>query len=60
MLLRVDFDLAKTRADLFRDNPRFAGKSVLRDRIVWFEQPGAAPSDDHAWFVWDASNQAGA
>jgi hypothetical protein len=32
MLLRIDFDSGKTRADLFRDNPRFAGKLVLLDR----------------------------
>ena len=53
MLLTVDFDSAKTRADLFRDNRRFAGKIVLLDRIVWFERPGAAPSANHAWFVWE-------
>ena len=53
MLLTVDFDSAKTRAHLFRDNRRFAGKIVLLDRIVWFERPGAAPSANHAWFVWE-------
>lgn len=53
MLLRVDFDSAKTRVDLFRDNPRFAGKIMLLDRIVWFDRPGAAPSENHAWFVWE-------
>jgi hypothetical protein len=52
MLLRVDFDSAKTRADLFRDCPVFAGKIVLLDRIKWFEGP-SSPSDNHAWFVWD-------
>jgi len=52
MLLRVDFDSAKTRAALFRDCPHFAGKIVLLDRIQWF--PGAStPSDNHAWFVWE-------
>ena len=52
MLLRVDFDSAKTRVDLFRDNSHFAGKIALLDRIVWFDRPGAAPSENHAWFVW--------
>jgi hypothetical protein len=53
MLLKVDFDSAKTRIGLFRDNPRFAGKVVLLNRIVWFEPEGAAgPSENHAWFVW--------
>ena len=41
---------------LFRDNPRFAGKLVLLDRIKWFEGP-SAPSDNHAWFVWDRRHQ---
>jgi hypothetical protein len=57
MLLRVDFDSAKTRVDLFRDNRRFAGKIVLLDRIVWFERKGAAPSDNHAWFIWDGNQR---
>jgi hypothetical protein len=42
MLLRSDFDSAKTRAHLFRDCPTFAHKIVLLDRIVWFEREGAA------------------
>jgi hypothetical protein len=54
MLLRVDFDSGKTRADLFGDCEAFARKIALLDRIVWFEREGAAgPSDNHAWFVWD-------
>ena len=52
-LLRVDYDSAKTRRDIFRDCPYFAGKIVLLDRIVWFERKGAAgPSENHAWFIW--------
>jgi hypothetical protein len=53
MLLRIDFDSAKARADLFRDNKRFAGKIALLDRIVWFEPAIASPSENHAWFIWD-------
>jgi hypothetical protein len=54
MLLRIDYDCAKTRAHLFKDCPRFAKKIVLTKRIVWFEHEGkhAAPSFNHAWFVW--------
>jgi hypothetical protein len=53
MLLRVDFDSGKTRTDLFRDNPHFAGKITLLDRIKWF--PGdSGPSDNHAWFIWNS------
>lgn len=55
MLLSVDWDSAGTRRRLFRDCPAFRRKVVLLDRIVWFEQPDGkeAPSENHAWFVWD-------
>lgn len=61
MLLRTDFDHAKSRAHLFRDCPAFAKKVVLTKRIVWFEpEPGAkgkSPSFNHAWFIWDWQNE---
>jgi hypothetical protein len=58
MLLRVDYDSAKTRTHLFRDCPAFAKKVNLLDRIVWFADlpPGverAAPKENHSWYVWD-------
>jgi hypothetical protein len=57
MLLRTDFDHAKSRAHLFRDCPAFAKKLVLTKRIVWFAEdngkPKAAPSFNHAWYIWD-------
>jgi hypothetical protein len=56
-LLRVDHDSGKTRRDMFRDCPTFAGKIVLLDRIVWFDKPGAKPSENHAWFIWDRAHQ---
>ena len=52
MLLRTDYDHAKTRRHLFADNPAFAKKIVLTKRIVWFEG-GKSPSFNHAWFIWD-------
>ena len=55
LLLPVDFDSAKTRSHLFRDNPYFAGKVVLTRRIVWFPRGDgekAAPKENHAWFIW--------
>jgi hypothetical protein len=56
-LLRADFDSAKTRRDIFEKCPSFAGKIVLLNRIVWFEREGAAaPSENHAWFVWSRSH----
>lgn len=57
-LLRVDYDSAKTRVDMFRDCPTFAGKLVLLDRINWFERAGkAGSSTNHAWFIWDRSGR---
>ena len=61
MVLRTDFDHAKSRSHLFRDCPAFAKKLVLTRRIVWFEpEPGAkgkSPSFNHAWFIWDWRNE---
>ena len=54
MLLRIDFDSARTRLCLFGDCPHFAQKIVLLRRIVWFEREGApGPSENHCWCIWD-------
>ena len=57
MLLRTDFDHAKSRAHLFRDCPAFQKKLVLMRRICWFVEangkPKASPSFNHAWYLWD-------
>jgi len=54
MLLRTDFDHAKSRRHLFADCPAFAKKLVLTRRIRWFEdERKASPSFNHAWFIWD-------
>ena len=57
MLLRTDFDHAKSRSHLFRDCPAFSKKLVLTKRITWFEpEPGAkgkSPSFNHCWLIWD-------
>ena len=57
MLLRTDFDHAKSRTHLFRDNPSFCKKLVLMRRIAWFVEangkPKASPSFNHAWYIWD-------
>lgn len=51
LLLTAKFDFGKTRAFLFRDNPRFWAKIALVDRIQWF--PGdTSGTEDHAWYVW--------
>jgi hypothetical protein len=57
MLLRTDFDHAKSRSYLFRDCPAFSKKVVLMRRIAWFVEangkPKASPSFNHAWYIWD-------
>ncbi len=54
MLLRTDFDHAKTRRHLFADCPAFSKKLVLTRRIRWFvDERTASPSFNHAWFLWD-------
>ena len=53
MLLRTDFDHAKSRRNLFADHPAFAKKLVLTKRIQWFEDSKSSPSFNHAWFIWD-------
>lgn len=56
LLLTAKFDFGKTRRDLFADNPRFAFKIALVDRIQWF--PGEhGGTEDHAWFVWGPLRQ---
>lgn len=57
MLLRTDFDHAKTRKHLFADNRAFCKKLVLTKRIKWFEDSKGQPSFNHAWFIWSAQNQ---
>jgi hypothetical protein len=57
MLLRTDYDHAVTRQHLFRDCPQFAKKLILTRRIVWFAGPKAAPSFNHAWFIWNWKHQ---
>lgn len=54
LLLTAKFDFGKTRSDLFGNNPRFAAKIALVDRIQWF--PGeTSGTEDHAWYVWAPS-----
>jgi len=55
MLLRCDFDHAKTRQHLFGEG--FAKKLVLTKRIRWFEDTKGSPSFNHAWFIWDHNHE---
>lgn len=56
MLLRTDFDHAKSRRPLFGECKAFAKKLVLTKRIRWIEGSTGAPSFNHAWFIWDWRN----
>ncbi len=57
MLLRTDFDHAKTRQHLFSACKMFAKKVVLTKRIKWFEDSSGQPSFNHAWFIWDVRHE---
>jgi hypothetical protein len=53
MLLPANFDHAKTRQHLFGQCKIFYKKVALTRRIVFFDRPGAAPSEWHMWAIWD-------
>jgi hypothetical protein len=61
LLLPVDFDNAKTRADCFGECPAYAAKISLTKRIKWFDLPPApgeksqGPTENHAWFIWEST-----
>ncbi|WP_354265428.1 hypothetical protein [Bradyrhizobium sp. JR18.2] len=57
ILLRTDFDHAKTRARLFAASPVFSKKVVLTKRIKWFEDSKGQPSFNHAWFIWNFQHE---
>lgn len=57
MLLRTDFDHAKSRQHLFGQCRHFWAKIVLTKRIKWFEDSKGQPSFNHAWFVWQLGNR---
>ena len=56
MLLRTDYDHAKSRLHLFHD-PRFSKKVVLTKRIKWFEDSKGQPSFNHAWYIWETAHR---
>lgn len=60
MLLRCDYDHAKTRRHLFSEHPAFAKKIILTRRIRWIEDSTGSPSFNHSWYLWDWRRPAGA
>lgn len=53
MLLRNEFDSAKKRADIFKNNQAFFLKLVLTKRPRWFADDKASPRHNFSWFCWD-------
>jgi hypothetical protein len=56
MLLRNEFDCAKSRQHLFGNCPQFAMKLVLTKRPKWFDDDKASPRHNFSWFIWDWDN----
>lgn len=54
MLLRHEYDTAKTRKNLFTPEAGFAAKITLTKRPVWFpdREVKAAPRFSYAWYIW--------
>jgi hypothetical protein len=51
MLLRHEWDCAKSRGDLF-DHPSFSKKIVMRHRPRWIADSTGSPRHNYAWYVW--------
>lgn len=56
LLLTAKFDFGNTRFDLFRDNPRFAAKIALTDRLSW-TLDGETGTEDHCWIIFNPVDQ---
>ena len=54
MLLRTDFDHAKSRKHPFGECASFWKKVVLMKRIKSFDDSDGQPSFNHAWYIWAA------
>jgi len=56
MLLRNEYDSAKTRRDIFAQAP-FAKKLVLTKRPMWFAEKKASPRHNYSWFIFNWRHQ---
>lgn len=62
MLLRTDFDHAKTRQYLFKHCPEFSKEIKLLQRPVFIRRTDGvkeAPSFNHSWFIWSGDHLVG-
>jgi hypothetical protein len=56
MLMRSSFRFAKTRRDIFCDNPTWVAEVTLLQRVKWANLPDVAspgPWNQMSWFIWD-------
>ncbi len=51
-LLRSNFDFAKSRRAMFRDNPLYYGQIKLLFRPWWSENREAQPIHNYVWHIW--------
>lgn len=52
MLLRNEWDSAKSRTHLFTPDSHFLSKIVLTSRPRWFPDSTGSPRHNYSWFVW--------
>lgn len=52
MLLRNNFDFAKSRWDMFAANPYYYGQIHMLFRPRWFEENKASPIHNFVWHIW--------
>lgn len=52
MLLRTQFDHAKTRAPMFKNNSRYAGQIKMTFRPIWFLDTDTTPIHNYVWHIW--------
>lgn len=52
MLLRTQFDHAKTRYNMFAGHPFYAGQIKMTFRPIWFAEGESTPIHNYVWQIW--------
>lgn len=52
VLVRTQFDHAKTRWNMFADNPLYAGQVKMLFRPIWFKDGDSTPIHNYVWHIW--------
>lgn len=55
-LLRTGFDHAKTRKNMFENEPTYAGQIKMTFRPIWFEGGDSTPIHNYVWHIWTSEN----